>query len=509
MCESGMGKVFAGLSAVHYVLFGLVVLCFAILSHYNFLLFHTGIELFSIIIAFCLFIIAFHTRNLVENAYFLFLGIAYAYIGSMDLIHTLAYEGMGVFPGTTADLATQFWMIARYMESVSLFIAPWFLVNRLRIRTVVFMYSFLSLLLLASVFWWDIFPACFVPGEGLTQFKVISEYIISFILLLSIGHLYRYREYMQSQVYSLIILALITTIGAELAFTFYVDVYGLSNIIGHLFKLISFYFIYRGMVVTTLENPLETLFREINTVNAQLSRYTKELKESNQSLEDFAYIVSHDIQEPLRKIASFSHRLEKEYQSSLDSRGQEYLQRLQHSARRMQAFIENLLQLSRLTSKNYQFSSVNLQNILENVQTDLENLIQEKGACIQVAPLPVIKADPTQMHQLFLNLLKNALLYHREGVAPDVKVKARKHKEKGWEITVADNGMGMSQEDRERLGSSSMPSRGGTGLGLVIVKRIIDRHGGTVEVRSGSGQGTEFIIGLPETQARAGGGTEG
>jgi len=170
-----------------YLLFGIhVLLGLYLTSLYNYLLFHSLAELFSIVVACGIFMIAWNSRRFLDNNYLLLIGIAYLFVGGFDLIHTLAYKGMNIFQGYETNLPTQLWISARYMESLSLLIAPLFLRRKLKVNLVFLSYTAASTLLLLFIFYWDIFPTCFIEGIGLTPFKKISEYIISLILLASI-----------------------------------------------------------------------------------------------------------------------------------------------------------------------------------------------------------------------------------------------------------------------------------------------------------------------------------
>jgi PAS domain S-box-containing protein len=229
----------------------------------NYLLFHTLAESFSIVIAFSIFIIAWNSRRLMENGYLLFLGIAYLFVGGIDLIHTLAYTGMGVFPGQTTNLATELWIGARYTESLSLLLAPFFLGRRVRVELALTGYLAASALFLSAVFYWDIFPVCFVEGQGLTTFKKVSEYAISLVLLGSAVGLLKRRRYFDPGVLTLLVMSIMITIASELAFTFYTHAYGLFNLVGHYFKIVSFYLIYKALIETGLREPYDLLFREL------------------------------------------------------------------------------------------------------------------------------------------------------------------------------------------------------------------------------------------------------
>jgi PAS domain S-box-containing protein len=234
-----------------------------LLSRKNYLLFHSLAEVFSVVIAFSIFILAWNSRRVMENSYLLLLGIAYLFVGGLDIVHTLAYTGMGVFPGQTTDLATKLWIAARYMESLSLLLALLFLGRRLRVEILLLGYGSVSLFLIVCIFYCGAFPTCFVEGQGLTVFKKVSEYIIALILLGSIAGLVRERTRFDPDVLRLVIASILLTVASELAFTFYIDAYGLSNLIGHYFKIISFYLIYKAIIETGLKKPYDLLFREL------------------------------------------------------------------------------------------------------------------------------------------------------------------------------------------------------------------------------------------------------
>lgn len=255
--DKGLGV--AAYAAVACLAFGLLYL----LSRYSYLLFHGIAEVFSILIAWSIFIIAWNTRKTSSNGYLLFLGIAYLFVGGIDLVHTFAYKGMGVFQGYDADLPTQLWIAARYMESLSLLAAPFFLRRRVRATGVFAAYAAVTALVFLSLFLWDIFPSCFVEGSGLTAFKKISEYVICLILACAFALLYRGRDALDHDVFVMLSASILVTIASELCFTLYADPYGLLNQMGHFLKIVSFYLIYRAIVVTALTRPYDLLFREI------------------------------------------------------------------------------------------------------------------------------------------------------------------------------------------------------------------------------------------------------
>lgn len=240
-------------------------------SHFNYLLFHSFAEIFSICIAYTVFIIAWNSKEYLDNDYLLFIGIAYLFIGILDLFHTLSYKGMAIF--TDYDFyANQVWIATRFLESISVLIAFAFLFTKRKMNwtLVILIFCFITTLILLSIFYWKIFPICFVEGAGLTRFKVISEYVICTILLIDIVLLVKYRNMFDAKVYQYLLGSYIFTIGSELAFTFYISNYGFSNLIGHYFKIISFYLIYKAIIEKALKKPYEIIFRELKINQEEL-----------------------------------------------------------------------------------------------------------------------------------------------------------------------------------------------------------------------------------------------
>lgn len=265
-------------------------------SLYNYLLFHSLAEMFSVVVACAIFMIAWNSRHFAKDGYILFIGIAYLFIGSLDLVHTLAYKGMGIFQNDGANLSTQLWIAARYVESISLLIGPFIIGHKIKTSWTLLGYVITTSLLLWSIFYLNIFPVCFVEGTGLTAFKVTSEYIISFLLLVSImALLFKGKDYEHS-VLALLIASIALTIAAELAFTLYVDVYGFSNMLGHYFKIVSFYFIYRAIIETSLRKPYALLFRDIK-------RSEDALRASKENLELDVQKQTAKLRESMEKVS--------------------------------------------------------------------------------------------------------------------------------------------------------------------------------------------------------------
>ena len=253
---------------------------------------------------------------------------------------------------------------------------------------------------------------------------------------------------------------------------------------------------------------LEISNRKLNRYNQGLettiAARTLALKRSNQDLMSFASIASHDLQEPLRKIVAFGDRLDK-FLPEDDDRPREYLERMKKSANRMQGFIQGLLKLSSVTSKAKPFEPTDLEHVLQEVVSDLEVRLEQTKGKVEFGFLPVLQADPLQMHQLFLNLIGNALKFQREEIPPVIRLLARPNGSGSWEITVEDNGIGIHLQHMDRIFNpferfSDQGPTQGSGMGLAICQKIVTRHHGNISVFSGQGQGTTFQIILPEKQ---------
>jgi PAS domain S-box-containing protein len=231
-------------------------------SQYSFVLFHSIAEIFSIVVAYSIFMFTWNSRRFLENHYFLFIGIVSLFIAGIDLVHTLAYKGMNVFSGYDANLPTQLWIASRYLQSISFLIAPWFIHRKLNPNRILVLYTILVAAVLASIFY-GIFPDSFIEGQGLTSFKKNSEYFISLLFALSLWLLQRYRHEFDRGVWRLLVGSIGMSIAAEFAFTFYVDVYGFSNLIGHFVKIVAYYLIYKAVIETGLVKPYNLVFRDL------------------------------------------------------------------------------------------------------------------------------------------------------------------------------------------------------------------------------------------------------
>jgi signal transduction histidine kinase len=238
-----------------------------------------------------------------------------------------------------------------------------------------------------------------------------------------------------------------------------------------------------------------------------LEIYNRKLEASNRELEEFAYVASHDLQEPLRKIMAFGDRLRSKYSVVLGDVGQDYLLRMQNAATRMQTLITDLLNLSRISTRGHPFEPIDLTAIVAGVVKDLEITIEQIGGRIEVDPLPTIAADPLQMRQLFQNLISNGLKFRQADRAPILSIHSKVEASEDaayprYSLFVIDNGIGFDEKYAERIFQPFQRLHGfqqyeGTGMGLAICRRIVERHGGTIQAKGEPGMGATFIISLP------------
>jgi len=255
------------LSGVSWLIpIGLSVLL-VVTSQFNFLLFHTLAELFAIIVAVLMCVVAWQMYPFTRNNYLMYLGIGYFWIGVLDMAHAISFKGMSVFPDISGDVTVQFWIATRYFEALLLLSAPWYLAARLNYRLVFLVCSGITVLIFLAVSSGN-FPVMFVEGQGLTTTKIYSEYLIITILIAAAWHLWKKRELIDERIIHIMLLSVMLTACAELAFTFYIDLHGLSNLVGHIFKLFSYWLIFMAMVRTTLQEPFTVMSRGANTYDA-------------------------------------------------------------------------------------------------------------------------------------------------------------------------------------------------------------------------------------------------
>jgi light-regulated signal transduction histidine kinase (bacteriophytochrome) len=275
-----------------------------------------------------------------------------------------------------------------------------------------------------------------------------------------------------------------------------------------------------GRVIAVMNEPMEdggtiATYQDITETekNAEtMLEYTQKLEHSNRELIDFAYVASHDLQEPLRKIEAFGDRLIKKYSSILPEDGKMFVDRMHTAAGRMRSLINDLLSYSRITTNAKPFQMVSLRDVLSEVTSDLQIRIEENEAKIDIGELPLIECDPTQMRQLLQNLVGNAIKFRKPDVKPVVKIRAKLVQDYGdlnsipsVVISIEDNGIGFDNQFKDQIFTifQRLHSRNeyeGTGIGLATCRKIVERHGGIILADGSPNEGSKFFITLPQKQ---------
>lgn len=475
------------------------------LSRANYLLFHSLVELVSVVVAFGTFTVAWNARRTIENGYLLLLGLAMPCVGVLDLVHTLAFRGIGVFPGQGANAATQLWIAARGLESLSLLAAPLLVDRRVRAGPVLAGYALLTGMLLAAIFG-GAFPDCFVEGTGLTPFKKAAEYVIIAVLAVALGLLWRARSRFERDVFAALTLALALTAGAEGAFTLYRDITGFANMAGHLLKLAAFVLIYRALVVTGLVRPHDLLYRTLKEREASLAAKNRELETLDNRKNELLGIAAHDIRSPLTVIEMYTSLLEQRLGERADPEIRRCIETIRRTSGKILALVGDLLDFAAIENGTLSLRRrpVRLRPLVEEALEPHAALARAKGIEVRLEPgedPPAVSADPQRIEQVLANLVSNALKFSGRGTTVTVRL-LRRGGETG--VAVRDEGPGIAAEEIpkifapfHRAGARGTAGEGSTGLGLAIVQKIADAHGGRIAVESTPGRGSTFTLWLP------------
>lgn len=281
---------------------GLLVVILYFTSLHSYLLFHTLVEMAGVIITGVIFLIIWNTRRYIDNGYFIFLGVALLFVGGIAFLHALAYKGMGIFHGDSANLATQLWIAGRYIAAFSFLLAPTFIKRRVDIPLTVILYSTVFALIFLSVFYWKNFPVAYIDGQGLTEFKKHSEYAISFLFAFSAMLVNVHADYFDRRTRYLIILSIMASIAAEIFFTEYASVYGFANLVGHLFLITSFYLLYLGIIEIALRKPSRNLYWNMMKSRLAIKKSEGELRKVNEMLEKKVRVRTYDLEKSNEKL---------------------------------------------------------------------------------------------------------------------------------------------------------------------------------------------------------------
>lgn len=500
-----------------------VAIFLVFVSLYNFLLFHTLAELFPVIISVLMLVIAWETRDFSRNYFLMFLACSFFWVGALDLVHLLVYKGMNIFPFTDANPATQLWIIARYMQALILLVAPFYLSRPVNLFLTFFGFGLISFVF-ASLIVTGHFPDAFVEGSGLTAFKIGSEYVIILLLAGALVHLIKKRKQLGTEVFDWMVLAIVLTMISELSFTFYVSVYGLSNLVGHIFKFFAFWLIFIAIVRVSLREPYVNLESIVSEKTKHLSEEIVEHKrtgsallhakkvaeKANRAKSVFLTSVSHELRTPLNTIIGFSEMLKSD--ESFPNDQKEKLSFINRSGEHLYRTIDNILELAEIEAEGVYvvpepFDIVlMISDVSRKFHSDAEAKELKFSHEVDQTLTRYVKADSGKLQAILNNLLANAIKFTTEG---EVSVRARTSVNESGStsitlvLEVQDSGCGIPAEQFERVflpfeqAEDVESTVKGAGLGLTITKAYVDLMGGEISIESEVGKGTVFRVVLP------------
>jgi signal transduction histidine kinase len=487
------------------VLIAAIVGALLLSAQSSYLLFHSIAEIFSIAVACAVFMISWSSRGYLEAKPFVLLGIGYLCVAVIDVFHTLSFQGMGALSNSQDD-ATRLWIAARGLQAAVTL--AFVLLARMR-RSVPTALAFTvigaaALIALLSVFWWNVFPLCFVPGVGVTPFKKASEYAISVVFAVSIALLALNSDTMTRKERGLLCGSFALTIASELVFTLYVSAYGVQNLIGHLLKIAAFFLAYQALFAGKIRGRL-ALVDELQRAKTHLEASETELLKANLSKDKFFSILAHDLRNPIGGLVSVSELLAKRYDQLEPARIRELCRLLYDGATQGAELLECILQWARAQTGRLEVhpSRIRLSELCEGIVALQGPAAVGKEIRVeaQVPPDAVAYADENMVATVLRNLVSNAVKFTPRG--GEVVLSSRT--EEAWQLlSVTDTGVGMGPEELKKLfridvhfSCPGTESERGHGMGLILCKELAVLNGGGINVQSEPARGTTFSLRLP------------
>lgn len=478
----------SGQKVWHYLPYLFVVAVLYFSYRFSYLFFHTAVEIITFGVSFSLFILIWNIRKIIRNNFLIFLGIIFFSVGIINFFHLLSYKGMPIFSMYADSLSSQLWIAERFLLAASLPFALHFINRKLDQLAALLTFIAITALVLSSIFLWNIFPATYIVGKGLTLFKIISEYVIVAIFVIDTCLLYRERSSFNERTYRLLTLSLILNIAAELLFTLYTDLYAFSNVVAHIIIFFSYLFVYKAIVEIGLTDPYNLFFREI--------------READHKKDEIMSITSHELKNPVTSIKLYSELMLTE----LEKRKQN--EKISHIARQIHAqthkvtrIINDLSDVAKITTgqmvvnKSQVDLPLVLMDIVENVQ--LRN--PTRKIILKISKVPSVFCDRERIAQVVENLISNAIKYSKANTPVNIRLEEKK----GYAtISIKDRGVGIAKKDLRKIFDkyyrlNTDKAVKGLGLGLYISKEIVDLHQGRIWVESAPDKGSTFSFSLP------------
>ena len=479
----------------------------------SYLLFHSLVEVFSVVVGGAIFMISWSSREQAEARPFLVLGIGYLFVAILDTFHLLSYEGMTAL-ANSQDNATRLWIAARALQAAStlVFLLPWRSRRGASIGIVFLIFGGAALVAMLSIYAWDVFPRCLVEGVGVTPFKKASEYVISGVFALCIVLTVRGPSFLTRVDQKYLVVAFGLTIASELVFTLYVSAYGYENLIGHYLKIAAFYLCYRALFASKVRGRL-ALIAELIRSKQRLEASEMELRKANLSKDKFFSILAHDLRNPIGGMVNLAELLSRRFDELDPRRAREMAGLIHDGAAHSAELLECVLQWARAQSGRLEVhaSRVVLSELCEGVVAMLEPVAAGKGIGVasRVPADAVAWADENMVATVLRNLLSNAVKFTPRG--GEVVLSAAE--DAGWlTLTVADTGIGMSDEQLSRLfridthfSCPGNESEQGHVMGQILCKELVELNRGSIWASSQPRAGTLVSLRLPREAPAAGG----
>lgn len=490
----------------------ILVLIFSF-SRANYLFLHTIVELFSIVVAFAVFIVAWNSRKMLDNNFLYFVGSAFLFIGGLDLLHTLSFKGMNIID-SPAFYANQFWIATRFLQAITFLGGFWLLTKKKAVNAeLTFLaYTIVSALIILSILYWQNFPVCYIEGQGQTAFKIYAEYVIIWLLLAGVYLLFRYKSKFDQSVFKLLLFSMVFTILSEFCFTLYVSNYSISNELGHYAKLISFFLIYKALVSKGFSKPTELIFKNLKndeekyrTLSEELQATEKALQELNSTKDKFFSLIAHDLKNPFTSLIAFSELIYRNSEKLGPDKIKNIAIRMNDASKNAYTLLENLLDWSRLQTGALKpaLEKIQVSDLLEESLNMSQGMATAKDISIEIEDTSTgtILADGRMITTILRNLISNAIKFSfPESV---IKITAS-NTQKMIQFSIKDSGVGIEEDKMASIFNNANPSstlgtknEKGSGLGLILCKEFIELNNGEIWLESEKNQGTTFYFKLP------------
>lgn len=500
-----------GMTTLRFWLFPLLLTAVLVLiAAIDFVIFHTLAELFAISVALVMFALSWYTRDFTRNHFLLFLACGYFWVGVLDLAHMLSYKGLEIMPYSGTNASSQFWVVTRYYEAALLLLAP-MVATRSFAKEWLFAVNGTVATALATLVMSGGLPDTYLEGSGLTPFKIGSEYAIILLLAGAALALLRRRGLIEPDERTLLVASIVLTAGAELTFTVYVDPHGLANLVGHVFKLFSFWLIFQAIVASNLRKP----YIDLQDAVTVASESRRSAEQANRAKSDFLSMMSHDLRTPLNAIIGFSDMMRLQTLGPLGNpKYAEYTEAITRSGAQLVDLINDILDVSKIESGAYALHEemVAIRPLLSEIcfGFDREAPLGTHAVRLYIPDdAPLLLADRRALSQIATNLIGNAAKFSEPG--SEITIAWHACGAGRWELCVRDQGCGIPAD---RIGRITEPfvqghphlsrRHRGVGLGLHIVRLLAELHGASLRIDSVEGHGTAVHVAFPAARVVAG-----